>query len=270
MTKLRNLLLLVIGISVFILFLWLIALPDSVIKTTIENSISNNGRLNINPSIKSLRKGLFFTVYAESLELKIGKTTALIITDISSRINPLYLLKKQFAFSIRGKIGTGDIKGFFKLPESGSLKINKAEFSAIPYLASAGLQGKGLISARLNLKNNIMDAVFEIPDADIHSSTIAIPMPISSFRKIQGALQLQGNTIKITSISLDSDKGYARIKGEVMNGSINLTLELMPSAGKLEPIESMLISKYRISPGYYVIPVKGTLMFLPPKTISKS
>lgn len=259
MNKCRNILLLIIGISVFILLLWLIALPDSIIKTTIENSISNNGRLNINPSIKGLRKGLFFTVYAESLELKIGKT-ALIITDISGRINPLYLFKRQFAFSIRGKIGTGDIKGFFKLPESGSLKIDKAEFSAIPYLASAGLQGKGLISARLNLKNNIMDAVFEIPDADIHSSTMAIPMPISSFRKIQGALQLQGNTIKITSISLDSDKGYARIKGEVINGTMNLSLELMPSAGKLEPIESILISKYQISPGYYVIPIKGPIL----------
>ena len=260
MTKLRNPLFLIISIPVFILLLWLIALPDSVIKTTIENSISNNGRLNINPSIKGLRKGLLFTVYADSLELKIDKKTALIITDISGRINPLYLLKKLVAFSIRGKIGTGNIKGFFKLPESGSLKIDKAEFSSIPYLASAGLQGKGLISARLNFKNNIIDAVFEIPDADIHSSTMAIPMPISSFRKIQGALQLQGNTIKITSISLDSDKGYARIKGEVINGTMDLGLELMPSAGKLEPIESILISKYQISPGYYIIPIKGPIL----------
>lgn len=260
MNKCRNILLLIIGIPVFILLLWLIALPDSVIKTTIENSISNNGRLNINPSIKGLRKGLFFTVYADSLELKIDKKTALIITDISSRINPLYLFKRQFAFSVRGKIGKGDIEGHFKLSESGSLKIDKAEFSSIPYLASAGLHGKGLISARLNLKNNIMDAVFEIPDADIRSSTMAIPMPISSFRKIQGALQLQGNTIKITSISLDSDKGYARIKGEVINGTMDLSLELMPSAGKLEPIESILISKYQISPGYYVIPIKGPIL----------
>ncbi len=260
MNKCRNILLLIIGIPVFILLLWLIALPDSIIKTTIENSISNNGRLNINPSIKGLRKGLFFTVYAESLELKIGKTAVLIITDISGRINPLYLFKRQFAFSVRGKIGKGDIEGYFKLPESGSLKIDKAEFASVPYLTFAGLYGKGLISARLNFKNNIIDAVFEIPDADIHSSTMAIPMPISSFRKIQGALQLQGNTIKITSISLEADKGYARIKGDVINGTMNLSLELMPSAGKLEPIESMLISKYQISPGYYAIPIKGPIL----------
>ncbi len=260
MTRVRTFLYPTIGIPVFIILLWFIALPDSVIKNSIEDSISNQGRINLSPSLNGIRKGLFFTVYADSLELKINKKSALIITDISGRINPLYLFKKQFAFSVKGKMGTGDVEGDFKLPESGSLKIDKAEFSAVPYLTSAGLQGKGLISAIFTLKNNIVDAIFEIPDADIHSSTQAIPLPVTSFRKIQGALQIQGTTIRITSISLEADKGYARLKGDVINGNMNLILELMPSAGKLEPVESMLIGKYQVSPGHYIIPIKKSIL----------
>jgi type II secretion system protein N len=260
MTKFRYIIFLLIGIPVLIILIWLIAIPDTLIKTTIEDSISSNGKLNINASIKGLRKGIFFTVYADSFELKIDKSTALRITDISSRINPLYLLKKQFAISIKGKIGTGDFEGFFKLPDRGSLKIDRVEINAIPYLASVGLEGSGLISANLNLKNDFIDAVFKIPDADIHGSVKGMPLPISSFHKIQGTLSLKENTVNVKSISLEGDRGYARLKGNVTNGFMNLVLELMPSAGKLNPIESTLISRYQISPGYYVIPIKGQLL----------
>lgn len=260
MTRFRNFLYLAISIPVLIILIWLIALPDSLIKTAIEDSISSHRKPNINASIKGLRKGIFFTVYADSLDLKIDRTTALRITDISSRINPLYLLKKQFAFSIKGKIGTGDIEGFFKLPDKGSLKIDRAEINAIPYLASAGLEGNGLISADLNLTDNIIDVIFKIPDADIQGLAMGMPLPISSFRKIQGALSVKENTITITSISLEGDRGYARLKGNITNGFMNLVLELMPSAGKLNSIESTLMSRYRISPGYYVISIKGPLL----------
>jgi len=38
---------------------------------------------------------------------------------------------------------------------------------------------------------------------------------------------------------------------------MNLKLELMPDQDKLSDIESMLIGKYQVSPGYYAIPVRG-------------
>lgn len=259
MTRFRKILFFLISLPLIIIFIWFFAIPESLIKTSIEGSISGHGKLNINPSIKGLRKGLFFTLYIESIELKIDRAPVLRITDISSRINPLYILKRQFVFSIKGKIGTGEIRGFFQLPEGGNIKIDKVEISAIPYLTSVGLEGSGLISAHLNLKNNTMEAVFKIPDANINGSVKGLPLPIHSFRKIQGAFSLKENTIKITSISLEGDKAYARIKGEIINGLMHLTLELMPSTDKLKPTESVLISKYQILPGYYVIPIEGPL-----------
>jgi len=239
--------------------LWQIALPEDVIKAAIENFISGSGRFNISSSIKGLRKGLFFTIYAEGLELKIDKTPALTLTDITSRINPLYLIKRQFAFSVQGKIGTGKVKGFLMLPEKGNFKVAEVEINSIPYLKSAGLAGRGIISGSINFNKDTVNVLFEIPDADIQSTTSRIPMPLSLVKKIQGSLAVKGNTVKITSITLEGDKGYSRLKGDITNGFMKLVLEFMPSMNELTSIESRLLSKYQVSPGYYVIPVEGQI-----------
>ena len=261
MTRVRKLLYLAISIPVFIVLIWFFAVPDSLIKTIIEDSISNRGRPKTDISIKGLKKGLFFTVYIDNVKLNINNTPALIITDISSKLNPLQLFRKQLAFSVKGKIGTGNFKGYFRLPEDGNLKIDNVELSAVPYLASVGIEGKGLISAELNLKNNTVDVIFKIPDADIKGSVGGMPLPIiSSFHKIQGAFSLEGNAIRIKSISLEGDRGYARLKGNITNEYMNLVLELMPDTDELKAVESMLIGQYQISPGYYVIPIEGPVL----------
>jgi type II secretion system protein N len=260
MTKYRYLLYPAIIIPLFFVSCWLIVLPNSFIKATIENSISNHGNPKMEVFVRGLKKGIFLTVFANSIEVKNEGKVVLIITDIFSRINPLYLFKKQVAFSVRGKIGTGDIKGFFKLPESGALKIDQTEINAIPYIQSLGLKVSGLVSAQVNFKNNNIDVYFKTSPVDIQDTITEIPLPFHSFQKIQGVLHLQANTIKVPSISLEGEKGYARIKGDITDGFMNLILELMPSADKLQPIELMLIGKYQISPGYYVIPIEGQLL----------
>lgn len=272
MIRLRNFLYPAIGIPVFIILLWSLAIPDSFIKNTVEEAISGFGKSGISASLKGVRKGIFFSVHADSLEMDIDGKTALKITDISGRINFLHFFKRQFAFSVRGKIGTGVIEGFFKLPlrfvgagkpdgaGQGSLKIKDAELDSVPYLASAGLEARGLVSADLSLKNNTLDVTFKAPDADIHGSVKGVTLPVKSFHKIQGALSMKENSIRIKSISLEADRGYARIKGDVTGGIMNLVLELMPSANELSSMESALISRYQISPGYFIIPIKGPLL----------
>lgn len=261
MTRTRKLLYIIAGVPAFIILAWYFAVPDSLLKSAIEDSISNNRQLDASASINGLKKGLFFTVHMDSLELNIIKTPAVTITDISVKINPLYILKKQLAFSVKAKIGDGDMEGSFNLPETGTLKMDNVEINDISYLASAGISGRGIISALLNLKNNVAEVTFKIPDADIQALLMGIPLPVSSFNKIHGAFQAENNTIRVTSISLEGDRGYARLKGDITNGFMNLVLELMPVANGLTPEESMLISKYQISPGYYVIPIEGPLNY---------
>jgi type II secretion system protein N len=258
MKRLRIFLLTVVGIPLCIILLWFIAIPESLIKSAIEDGLSQYGQLDLNVTLQGLKKGMFFTISAESLDLEIDKTPALKITDIKSRINPFYLVKKQIAFSVNGKLGSGDIRGSFILPGKGHLNINKAELSSIQYLAYAGFKGSGLITADFSVHGDIVDVVFQIPDS--HLKSTMIPLLADEYRIIQGVVTLKENSVQVKSISLEADKGYARLKGNIKNGLMNMNLEIMPDTGKLEKYESMLLARYLVSPGYYVIPIKGPML----------
>jgi len=54
-----------------------------------------------------------------------------------------------------------------------------------------------------------------------------------------------------------------------MNGFMDMTLEFMPSMNKPKPLESLLIRKYKVSPGYYIIPLKGEFPYYPIATFSE-
>lgn len=238
---------------------WFFAVPDDLLKKRIEDSISTAENSAINASIEGFEKGIFFSFNADSLKLKRGDIPLFNITAISGRINPLYLLKRQLSFSITGKLGEGDIEGSFRLPEDGNLKITNADLKAIDYLSQIGIESSGYISSDIVLNGGTVQITFEIPDLNIkNSGRITLPF-LNSFNRIQGALSLNEDTIKVRSISLEGTKGYARLKGAIDRGVMNLALELMPSSKEVTPVELMLIEKYKVSPGYYLIPLKGPL-----------
>ncbi len=258
--RFRNILYSLALLPLFIILVWFFAVPDDLLRTKIEDSISETGNSSINASIEGFRKGFFFSFDADSLQLKKGDLPILNITDISGRFNPLFLFRKQLAFSIAGKLGSGDIKGTFMLPESGNLKITNADIRGINYLTQIGIESDSHISSDLVLNNGTADITFEIPDLKIESSGNMILPFINSFQRVQGALSLNEDTIKVSSIGLEGKKGYARLKGAINNGIMNLTLELMPSSKEVTPLELKLIEKYLVSPGYYLIPVKGPFL----------
>lgn len=260
MLKVRHILYFVIGIPAFILLVWLFAIPEEVIRERIEDAISNAGQSNINTSLKGFKKGLFLTVHADSLDLDFNSLPALTITNLAGCLNPRYLIKKQLAFSFKGKMGTGDISGLLNYPADGEIKIEKAEWNAVPYLTHFGIKTNGYISAAILLKKESAQITFRIPDMDLQESTLIIPF-INSFHRVHGALSVTGNDIKLDSVSLEGDKGYARLKGDINDRFMNLSLELMPTMDKLNTIELKLIEKYIVSPGYYVIPVKGPMNY---------
>ena len=258
MTKLRYLLYAAIAIPVLLLLIWMIAIPEDLIRNRIESAVTNSGNRNIRLSIEGFRKGPFFNLYADSLDFSIDDKPALRITGFRSTFKPFYLMGKELAFSIRGKIGTGDINGLLKLPLDGKITIEKAELDAISYLSQFGFKVKGYVFSDIIIKDNFLTVVFKVPDLDIDDSDSVIPL-LNTFHRLQGSLSIENSIIKITSISLDGDKGYARIKGDITNRILNLSLELMPDENKLSTGESMLIGRYIVSPGYYLIPIRKTL-----------
>lgn len=257
--KLRYILCTAISIPVFLILLWFFAVPDKLIKERMIDAVAKSGDGSISLSFAGFKKGVFFNIHAENLYLNLDNKRAIHITDFVCNFTPRYLISKQIAFSIAGKIGTGNIDGIVKLPHDSRITVDRVELNAVPYLTGIGIESKGYLSAYITIKKDTANIVFEVPDLGIQDSALTMIPFVDTFRKMQGALAVKGNVIHVDSVSLEGDKGYARLKGDITNGVMNLSLELMPAADKLNTVESMLIGKYIVSPGYYVIPIKGPL-----------
>ncbi len=258
MTKIRNVILAVIAVPVLLVLIWFFAIPLNLIQERIEDAVARCGSGNMILSITGLRKGVFFSLYADSLDLKIDNRPALKITDFVGNYSARYLTDRRLGFAIKGKIGTGDINGVLKLPLQGNIKVDRAELNAIPYLKQFGSDMGGNVSSDIKIENDAAGVIFDVPDLRIDDSSSVFPL-LNTFRKLQGALSVKGNSINIDSIGLEGEKGYARLKGNITNNVMKLTLELMPAAGALNNMESMLIGRYIVSPGYYVVPIEGPL-----------
>ena len=257
--KFRHIIYTAISIPSFLILIWFFAIHENLITEKIEGIIAKSGNRNISLEVKQLKKGVFFSLNAESLLLKFDGKDALEITDFHARFAPGYLTDGKVAFKLTGKIGKGDLVGIIKLPADGKIVIDSAALDAIPYITRFITDIDGHFSSDIDIKDSVVKTEFEIPDLNIKDSALTIIPLINTFRKIQGAITLKGNNINIDSLSLEGEKGYARLKGHITNGLMDLLLELMPATDRLNAAESMLIGKYIISPGYYVVPIKRAM-----------
>lgn len=246
------------GVPVFMVLIWFFAVPDDLIREGLEGAVRRSGNGKMRLSVDGFKKGIFFTLHADALNLQQDNRPLLKITDVTGRGSLRYLTGGQIGFRIKGKIGTGDVSGIVKLPLEGDIKITRAEINEIPYLKQFDMDIKGSISSDITIHGDTAKVVFDVPDLDIDESGPVFPL-LNTFTSLQGALSLKADTTKVDSISFNGDKGYARLKGHITNNVMDLSLELMPYAGKLSDMESMLISRYIVSPGYFVIPIKGPL-----------
>lgn len=259
--KLLNFLYGITGLIVFLILIWLFAVPNELLQKQVENAVSRSGEGNLSLSIDGIRKGIFFSVYADAVNLNIDNEPALSINDLSINFAPRYLRTGEIAFHIRGEIGTGTIEGVLRIPRKGHFKIDTADLDSVPYLKRFGVKISGHLSSDIKLNNEEVEAVFNIPDLHIHNSAVTVIPMINTFRRMQGAVHLNGSNLRVDSISLEGEKGFARLKGKIKNGLADMTLELMPLENSLNALESMLIGKYIVSPGYYVVPINGPLAF---------
>ena len=257
--KLLNFLYGITGLIVFLILVWLFAVPNELIKERMENAVSMSGNGSMTLSIDGISKGIFFSLYADSIDLSIDNKQAITINDISIKFTPRHLNAGRLAFNVKGSIGSGIIEGILMLPMRGDFTIDKVGLNSIPYLKRFGIEIGGHITSDIKVNNQKADAVFNVPDLQIRNSAETMIPLIDTFRRMQGSVHLDGNDLQVNSISLEGEKGFARLTGQIKNGFANMTLELMPVEESLNTLESMIIGKYIISPGYYAIPIKGPI-----------
>lgn len=240
------------------LFFWM-AFPAASIQSIIEDSLSDS---TITGEVRGLKKGLFYTITVESVALKNSGEELVAFENIRSRINPFGLIRMRLDVSVSGGTGSGTILGNAILSRTrlqAKLDFQGVEMKEMQFLRRTGIHGAGTISGRLLLTGDKGQAEFATSNAVFEPADFSgIKVPMNFFDRVTGSLSIEGSAIEVTSITLNGNDIYARLKGLIRNGGADLTMELMPGGSFLEnPLFSIQLDRYKVSPGYYVIPVNG-------------
>lgn len=257
----RRLLIGTIAGIIIILGLWRIAVPDSLITGLIKHALDEKG---LQADVEELRKGFFFNFDVKRITITKSGKQILSAENTKGRLDLLSLVFLKLPFFFCGNIGSGSLDGKIDLLKKTNpldIAIDRAEIEDIPFLSAVGLAGQGTLSGKLTMENNTGEVRFHL--ADINLKPVAfngIKIPLDLFYEGRGAMTISGEDIIVKSFALDGNGIYARIKGHITAGRSSLVLELMPDRSFKEtyPLLSLL-EQYKVSPGYYSIPITGNL-----------
>lgn len=245
---------------VIIIGLWLIVLPEDLILNRINATLKKD---NLSIEIPGFKKGPFFTFHAPVLRLKKGETVLFTIGSLTGSINPLALVIMRLPLSFNGDMGGGTMVGHVDLldwHDRFDIAIDKAGIERTALLSSLGLSGHGVLSGSLIAGEKCFELKFEIREAHITGSVHGLPILPDFFYNVRGLIRASGDNLGIDSLWMEGRGLNARLKGNLKGRQADLTLEIMKdpsfadSSGLLQ-----LMERYKVSPGYYVVPVKGVI-----------
>ena len=241
---------------VFIFLLWLIVIPDSLIITLIENAVGDE---NSAIEVRGIKKGLFYNFTADEISLK-KKTTLLVSAhNVRVRINPLYFFLLKLKLSFDGNIADGNISGNIELQKGKNrteISVTGADINKLPLLGMIGIKGQGRLSGGLRLTDSPGDLRFAVDNARFEDAVFSgIQVPLGLFHTAKGAMVI-GDNIEIKSFAFEGRDIYARLKGNIVSNNLDLQLELMPEDSMKADPALLLLNRFRVSGGYYLVPIK--------------
>ncbi len=246
-------------IAAVIFGLWYVVVTDRLLIYMMESSLGDDLRVRVT----DLKKGLFFDFEAAHMALKKSESVLVSVDDVKGRIHPLRLLLGQPALHLRGSLAGGGIDAMIgPFRRTADVRVTGAHIGEIPFVGFAGVEGTGTLSGQLTIAGGRGDVTFTVTDARLQTGSFGgIAVPLSMFHEARCAMSIQGEVVKVLSFSLEGEGIYARIKGEIAGRTLNLNLELMPDRSFKEAVFLSALGTYRVSPGYYVIPIRKTLTF---------
>lgn len=270
--------LIVIALFFFIAGLWLVAVPSGVIRNLIEDSANKAPDFYLR--VEGLRKGFFFNIEAEKALLKKGEAgglrdeALLIFSGIEAHINPLSLLRLNPEIEFVCKLNSGRVSGKIKI-FSRAMRIEGDGISikGLRPLEISGIQGSGSLSGFLWLEDMKGGTRFSVKDMKLKSAAFSsgiimgfkgsnasggIELPLELFDSMRGEVLFGNNEVDVKSFAVEGKGIYARARGGMRGSNVNMDLELMTdSSFKSEPLLRMMLGRYMISPGYYLIPLRS-------------
>ena len=249
-----------IAIPLILWGIWLV-FPKTSIQSIMEGSV-NSDKLGV--EVKGLKKGLFYNLTVDRLTLKSSGDEQVSLNNIYGRINPLNFIMLRLSISLNGGIGGGNFSGRANLTKNKmqiELDINKADIAQIPLFKLIGIQGTGTISGRFTMLDDTGHVEFVTKDSRLEPAILSgVNVPLNFFNSVRGSVDIKGDIINVVSIALEGKDIHARLKGPIKDAVMNLDMELMPGISLIEnPLFRGELGKYKVSPGYYVIPLKGNL-----------
>lgn len=256
----KKILIALVFIIVIVCSVW-IMFPANSIQSIIEDSVTDK---KFNLEIKGLKKGLFYNLSAESIILKSSGVKVVSLTGIHGNVDPVSLTVLRPKIMMNGNIGGGNFSGtlgFAKNKVQVNIDFKQVGINEAPFFSQIGIRGEGTVSGKLVMKDNKGNIEFVTKDANFEQAEIAgVSVPLNFFHSVTGIIDINGNLLSIGSLFLEGKDINARLKGVIKDAVMDLKMEIMPGKSFAEnPLFISGVEKYKISPGYYVIPVKGNL-----------
>ncbi len=251
----------VIAVVLIVWAVW-IAFPVSAMQSMIDGILHNR---DLSIRIDGLKKGFFYRLHADRITLANTGGALLLLDSVDARINPLSFIVLRIDLSAQGRIGEGSFHAdasFSRKVRAVNVDFGQARLKDIQFLTIGGIQGNGIVSGNISLSGQRWHISFSVSDAEIEPVMHGdVMVPLNFFHTVKGAMNGAGNTIDITSVSLEGRNIFARLKGLIRGNLMDLRMEVMPEKALLEnPLFLAHIERYQVSPGYYVIPVKGPIV----------
>jgi type II secretion system protein N len=249
-------------VLVFLVFgLWIIAVPESLLTNLVEGAMHDG---NLRLRVSEMHKGLFYDFSCGSITLTKNSNPLLSVENIEGRINPLSLLLLKLNVLFNGDLSGGRVNGsidLFRGKSHVTAAIRDAELEYIPFFAILGIEGQGILSGDINIRNAKGTVTFAVAAAQFNPATFGgVAVPLDVFEQGRGALTVDGNALHIQSFALEGKGIYARLRGDITGGRMSLTMELMPEKTfKDQNLVFLMLRRYEVSPGYYSIPLTGPL-----------
>lgn len=250
----------IIFVSIGVVGIWYWGIPDRYVTDRIEGLVVNP----VNIKMEGFAKRPFFMFDVDRVIIRNGDDEIWSVLDVSGGIKPLQLLKGKAVITAAGESYGGNVNATItvsKNEQDASISFADIETSEVSYFRSMGFEGKGALSGSLNYVNGKGGLEFVVDGAELKGfSNSGVFVPLDYFHTIRGAVELlSADSVRIKSVALSGEGIYVRAKGRIEKGLADLEVEIMPEASFPGSSLLMLIERYKISEGYYYIPIKRHL-----------
>ncbi|MCX7793131.1 MAG: hypothetical protein N2257_01805 [Thermodesulfovibrionales bacterium] len=228
--------------------LWLIAIPEELVKEKLLSFIPPG----IEIEIDGLKKKMIPGLYIQRAVLKAGDTE-LILKEVSASIKPSLLVERP---GIKIKANNSIIQGSVYSAGDAVINIDGLRLSEIknPYV-----KGDCILFLISEIKGQKGWIEFSCKNARLEPfKEDKLYIPLNLIDNISGRINIDGKNLTIESVTFSGKDIYGRIKGTIENKLADLIIELMPEK-ELNSSLMLLMPGAMVSPGYFKIEIKRRL-----------